>query len=87
MFLNRSGSAILWSSTVTADVTLDGSGAGTINVAGPAIFEANGQYNTVDSALASGDVITLLGATAEVRRLLCSFILMLLGLEQLSYLS
>ena len=67
VFLNRSGSAILWSGTVTADVTLDGSGAGTINVAGPAIFEANGQYNTVDSALASGDVITLLGATAEVR--------------------
>ena len=29
--------------------------------------EPNGQYNTVDSALASGDVITLLGATAEVR--------------------
>ena len=67
VFLNRAGSSILWSGTVTADVILNGSGAGDLVVSGPAIFEANGQYNTVDSALASGDVITLLGGTAEVR--------------------
>ena len=67
MFLDRAGANILWSGTVTADVTLNGSGAGDLVVAGPAIYEANGQYNTVDSALASGDVITLLGSTAQVR--------------------
>ena len=67
VFLDRAGANILWSGTVTADVTLNGSGAGDLVVAGPAIYEANGQYNTVDSALASGDVITLLGSTAQVR--------------------
>lgn len=57
----NAGANILFSGTVTQDVTLDGSGAGTITVTGPAIFEASGAYNTVDSAPISGDVVTLLG--------------------------
>ncbi len=61
--LDGNGDAILWSGTVTENVTLSG-GAGTLLVAGPAIIEANGQYNTVASALASGDVITILNAAA-----------------------
>ena len=31
---------------------------------GPAIYEATGAYNTVDSALTNGDVVTILGADA-----------------------
>lgn len=62
--LDSSG-PIPWRATVTADVTLV-AGAGTILVAGAAIFEADGQYNTVDSALTSGDVITVLGTAGDV---------------------
>ncbi len=61
--VNASGASILWTATVTADVTLSG-GAGTIVVTGPAIFEATGAFNTVSQALLSGDVVTLLGAAA-----------------------
>lgn len=64
--LDASGAQVLFSGIVTADVTLDGSGAGTIAVAGPAINEVNGQYNTVDSAPVSGDVITILGSASTV---------------------
>jgi len=64
--LDASGNQILWSGVVTEDVTLNGSGAGTLKVAGPAIYEANGQYNTVSSALDTGDVVTLLGTEDTV---------------------
>ena len=64
--LDASGNEILWSGIVTEDVTLNGSGAGTLLVAGPAINEANGQYNTVDTALDSDDVITVLGSASTV---------------------
>ena len=65
-FLDASGNAVKWAGVVTADVTLDGSGAGTLAVAGPAIQETNGQYNSVDVALADNDVITVLGAANTV---------------------
>jgi len=61
------GAAVLWSGTVTADVTLSG-GGGTIVVSGPAIFESDGQYNTVSQAIASGDVITIQGAAATAKQ-------------------
>jgi hypothetical protein len=64
--IDDTGSNVLFSGTVTADATLDGSGAGTLIVTGPAIFEANGQYNTVDSAPVSGDVVTLGGAASTL---------------------
>lgn len=60
--IDASGAAILWTGTVTAEVTLGASGEGNLVVTGPAIFEANGQYNTVSQAIANGDVITLSGA-------------------------
>jgi hypothetical protein len=63
-FLNGAGAQVLWSGVVTADVTLAG-GAGNITVAGPALFEANGQYNTVDSAVTIGDVITIINPAAS----------------------
>jgi len=66
--IDNTGTALLWRAVVTADVTLNGSGAGTVVATGPAIRETNGQYNTVDGALVSGDVVTVLGATAELRQ-------------------
>jgi hypothetical protein len=62
--LDASGAAVAWTGVVTADVTLGASGEGTLVVAGPAIFEANGQYNTVTAAPGNGAVITILSATA-----------------------
>jgi len=64
-FTDATGSQIVWSGVVTTDVTLAG-GAGTLLVAGPAIFEANGQYNTATSAIANGAVITVLGSADTV---------------------
>lgn len=64
--IDASGSNVLWSGTVTESVTLNGSGAGTLVVSGPAIFESGGQYNTVSSALDSGDVVTLGGDPATL---------------------
>ena len=66
IILNDTGLPVLWSATVTADVTLGASGEGNIVVTGPAIFEATGAYNTVDSAPISGDVVTLLGAASTI---------------------
>lgn len=63
---DSTGAQILWRGVVTEDATLDGTGAGSITVTGPAIYEANGQYNTVTSALTSGDVITVLGSASTV---------------------
>ena len=60
--IDDSGSVVVWTGRVTEAVTLDGTGAGTIVVTGPAIFEANGQYNTVSQAIADNDVIALSGA-------------------------
>jgi hypothetical protein len=62
--LDAAGADIPWRGTVTADVTLSGAGAGTIVVTGPAINEVNGQYNTVDAAIADNDVITVLGSAS-----------------------
>ena len=64
--IDETGAAVVWTATVTTTVTLDGSGAGNLTLTGPAIFEANGQYNTVDSAIAASDVITLGGAASTI---------------------
>jgi hypothetical protein len=63
---DATGTAVPWRATVTADVTLSGAGAGTINVAGPAIFEANGQYDTSDIAIPDNAVITILGTSGAL---------------------
>ena len=61
VILDETGAVIVWTATVTADVTLSG-GACNVTVTGPAIFEANGQYNTVTQSPLSGDVVTFLGS-------------------------
>ena len=64
--IDDTGSNVLFTGVVAQTVTLDGSGAGNIVINGPAIFEANGAYNTVDSAPISGDVVTLGGAASTL---------------------
>jgi len=63
LILNQTGAAITWKGTVAADVTLAG-GAGNITVYGPALYEANGQYNNIDAAIVGNEVINILGAAA-----------------------
>lgn len=63
--IDDSGSNVVWTGVVTEDVTL-AAGAGTLVVSGPAINETNGQYNTVDSAIADNDVVTILGAQSTI---------------------
>jgi len=67
LVLDASGNPIVWTGTVTADVTL-ALGAGTIIVTGPAIFESPGAYNTVDSAPVATDIVTILGAASTVKQ-------------------
>lgn len=64
IFLDETGSQLLYRAVVTKDVLLDGAGAGILQVGGPAIFEAEGAFNTVSSAPISGDVVTLLGSAS-----------------------
>ena len=64
--IDDTGSNVLFTGVVTEDVTLSGTGTGTIVISGPAIFETDGQYNTVDSAPETGDVVTLLGAASTL---------------------
>lgn len=64
--VDQDGSSVLFSGTVTEAVTLDGSGEGNIVITGPAIFEANGQYNTTATAAVSGDVVTLGGGASTL---------------------
>lgn len=59
-------SNVVYTGVVTADATTSGAGAVTLTVSGPAIYEATGAYNTVDSAPAASDVITILGAASTL---------------------
>jgi hypothetical protein len=61
--LDASGAAVKFRGVVTADVTLGTAGEGNLVVAGPAIYEATGAYNTTSSAIAASDVITILGTS------------------------
>ena len=63
---DAAGAAIPFTATVANDVTLGASGEGNIVICGPAIFETgvSAAFNTVSSALNTGDVVTLLGSAA-----------------------
>ncbi len=58
--VDAAGANVLFTGTVTADATLT-SGAGTLIVTGPGIYEATGAYNTTSSAIVDTDVVTILG--------------------------
>lgn len=59
--IDAAGANVTFTATVTADASFT-SGAGTLIVAGPGIFEAAGQYNTTATAIVDTDVVTILGA-------------------------
>jgi len=60
--INDVANQVVFTGTVTASVQLGASGEGNITITGPALFESDGQYNTVTQAIAASDVITLGGA-------------------------
>jgi len=60
--LDETGTAVTFTGVVTEAATANGSGEATITIAGPAIFESAGAYNTTSAAVVSGDVITFGGA-------------------------
>tara|TARA_R110000822_G_scaffold104571_2_gene231608 strand:+ start:5890 stop:7164 length:1275 start_codon:yes stop_codon:yes gene_type:complete len=64
--INAAGANVVFTATVTTAVTLSGTGTGNVVITGPAIFEATGAYNTVDSAPVATDVVTLLGAASTI---------------------
>lgn len=64
--VDATGAPIVFTGTVVSDVTLSGTGTGNIVITGPGIYEATGAYNTTDSAIVSGDVITLSGSASTV---------------------
>ena len=64
VFLDQTGAVVPWTGVVVADVTMS-SGAGNLVVAGPAVFEANGQFNTVDAPIENLDVITVQGTGSQ----------------------
>lgn len=58
--VDATGANIIYYATVTTDASFT-TGAGTLIVTGPGIYEATGAYNTTDSAIAASDVITIMG--------------------------
>lgn len=64
--VDETGARVVFSAVVAESVTLGSSGEGNIVINGPAIYEATGAYNTVDSAPVSGDVVTLLGSASTL---------------------
>jgi len=65
VLLDAAGAPVPWVGTVLSTVTIN-TNAAEIVVSGAAIYEANGQYNTVDAAPANDAVVTILGAAGTV---------------------
>ncbi|PCJ24147.1 MAG: hypothetical protein COA96_10400 [SAR86 cluster bacterium] len=63
--ITETGATVVWTATLAQDAVMTG-GAVTLVLTGPAIYEANGAYNTTDSAVADNDVITILGAASTL---------------------
>lgn len=62
--IGADGNPVKWRCTVTADVTLDGAGEGTLVVTGPAIYESGGAYDNISAALVDTDVFSILGSAS-----------------------
>lgn len=61
----RAGAGIEYTATVTADADSTAGGLVTVIVSGPAIYEASGNYNTITSALAANDAVSVISGTAS----------------------
>ena len=66
--IDENGNQVLFVGTVTTAVTLGASGEGNITITGPGIWETSGAYNTTTDAIASGDVVTLLGSLSTIHQ-------------------
>lgn len=68
--VRNSGSGVPITFTIMEDATADGSGNATVSVSGCGIFESgiNAAFNTVASALSSGDSVTINGTAATTYR-------------------
>ncbi len=66
VILDETGTEIVFTGTVVSDVTLSGTGTGSIVITGPALFEATGAFNTASRAAITGDIITLLGSDSTI---------------------
>lgn len=66
VIFDEAGSQIKFRAVVAEGITLGSSGEGNVTVCGAAIYEATGAYNTVNSALTTSDVVTVLGSSAAV---------------------
>lgn len=65
VIFGEGGNQVRYTGVVNADADSDGSGVATIVLNGPAIYEATGQYNTVDSAFAEDDAVTIVSGAAS----------------------
>lgn len=63
--IDGAGANVLFTAVITADVVLS-TGAGTMIVSGPGIFESGGAFNTIDSVIADNNVFTVLNADATL---------------------
>ena len=61
----RAGAGIAYTGVVNADVDSDSGGDVTVVLNGPAIFEATTNYDTISSAVAVDDIVTVISGTAE----------------------
>jgi P22 coat protein - gene protein 5 len=68
LILDETGTPVVYTGVLTADCVIDGAGAGTMLVSGPAIYEAGKAFNTVSSAPVSGDVVTVLNTSASIEQ-------------------
>lgn len=62
--LDETSSTVTFTGVVTESVTLNGSGEGTLVIAGPAIYESGGAYNTTSAAVVATDVISFGAGTS-----------------------
>lgn len=65
--MGADGTPVKWRATVLTGCDTDGAGAGTVTVAGPAIYGTTGldaQYQTISAPLTSGDVFNVLGSAS-----------------------
>ncbi|QDP52073.1 MAG: putative coat protein [Prokaryotic dsDNA virus sp.] len=68
--VRKDGAPVEFTCTVLEDVTADGAGNVTVQVSGAAIFETgvDGAFNTVNAALVSGNVATVVDTAATILR-------------------
>lgn len=61
--VGRDGNPLPYQAVVTADATADANGDMTVVVQGPAIFEANGSYNSISAAIGTSNAVSIISGT------------------------